>query len=235
MIVWELCFSLFYFSERGKTGFVSRHRYFLRRPRSPPDATCLRRQRVSLPLGPTSRGPWEPPSSVGTTAWWGWLAPAQGWPPKSAQGTLILFPARSPTCGVLPLALHTTAWDIIFPFFLLALMLAGAHRPCWGSALTPCHGEMPQSFSASQTFRKKLPPFKRCYLREASREWTLHSAASPRAGGGCKTPNLLCLQFATQQGAHGLEREAGWPPISGPTFPTEQCPAGQRDLFPTVA
>lgn len=45
----------------------------------------------------------------------------------------------------------------------------------------------------------------------------------------------MTLWFSMQKGAHCLAQEAGWPLTSGPTLPTEQCPAGHRDLFPTVA
>lgn len=238
MIVWELCFSLFYFSERGKTGFVSRHRYFLRRPHSPPDATCLRRQRVSLPSGPASRGPWEPAGTVGATAWRGWQAPAPGWPVEGARRTLILPPAPSPTRSVLPPALPGTLFS---PFFCwpwcwqeLADRVGAA---CSRHATEKCPKTPLLPRPQTATFVSyDFPPLLKDVIWGRVSEGGHRTLRCPHEPAGAARPqNVLCLRWTTQQGAHRLAREARWPPMSGPSLPTEQCPAGQRDLFPTVA
>lgn len=114
MIVWELCFSLFSFRERGKMGFVSRHQYLLRGLFHRP-MPCISKGNACLShrdLHPGDRG--SSFSSVGTTAQWGWQAPAPGWPLESPQRTLILLPAHSSTHSVLHQALPGTPFSWFF-------------------------------------------------------------------------------------------------------------------------
>lgn len=135
--------------------------------------------------------------------------------------------------------MQAAAWDVISPLFAgcdagrSSQTVRGQSAHSMSQRSAPKLFCFPRRQTATLVSHDFPPPFQRCYLREGIRGWTLHSAVSSHPGGGCETPNFLW--FATQQGAHRLAQEVRWPPVSGPTFPTEQCPAGQRDLFPTAA